>query len=456
MFQNGKILIIDDDEDILFSLKLLLEPIFEKIKVTTDPEKIRYFMETFHPDIILLDMNFCNNAVNGQEGFEYLGQILSVDPKAVVVFMTAYADTEKAVRAIKAGATDFISKPWEKEKLLATLSSALKLSQSQKEIYRLQEQVSALKEGNELPELIGESPAMLQVKETIRRLADTNANILILGENGTGKDVVAHMVKHFSPRRHEALITIDLGSIPEQLFESELFGYEKGAFTDARTSKPGRMEMASGGTLFLDEIGNLSLPMQAKLLTALEKRYITHLGSVETRDIDIRLICATNANLTAQAQEGSFRQDLLYRINTIELHIPPLRERGEDIILLAMHFLKQYNRKYKKNITGLSREAKSKLMKYNWPGNVRELQHIMERAAILSHNQILRPEDLQFSSDQGITQKETEFEELNLEKLEKQAIEEAVRRSNGNLSFAAELLGITRFALYRKINKLNL
>ena len=439
-----------------FSLKLLLEPIFEKIKVTTDPEKIRYFMETFHPDIILLDMNFCNNAVNGQEGFEYLGQILSVDPKAVVVFMTAYADTEKAVRAIKAGATDFISKPWEKEKLLATLSSALKLSQSQKEIYRLQEQVSALKEGNELPELIGESPAMLQVKETIRRLADTNANILILGENGTGKDVVAHMVKHFSPRRHEALITIDLGSIPEQLFESELFGYEKGAFTDARTSKPGRMEMASGGTLFLDEIGNLSLPMQAKLLTALEKRYITRLGSVETRDIDIRLICATNANLTAQAQEGSFRQDLLYRINTIELHIPPLRERGEDIILLAMHFLKQYNRKYKKNITGLSREAKSKLMKYNWPGNVRELQHIMERAAILSHNQILRPEDLQFSSDQGITQKETEVEELNLEKLEKQAIEEAVRRSNGNLSFAAELLGITRFALYRKINKLNL
>ena len=456
MFQNGKILIIDDEEDILFSLKLLLEPIFEKIKVTTDPEKIRYFMETFHPDIILLDMNFCNNAVNGQEGFEYLGQILSVDPKAVVVFMTAYADTEKAVRAIKAGATDFISKPWEKEKLLATLSSALKLSQSQKEIYRLQEQVSALKEGNELPELIGESPAMLQVKETIRRLADTNANILILGENGTGKDVVAHMVKHFSPRRHEALITIDLGSIPEQLFESELFGYEKGAFTDARTSKPGRMEMASGGTLFLDEIGNLSLPMQAKLLTALEKRYITRLGSVETRDIDIRLICATNANLTAQAQEGSFRQDLLYRINTIELHIPPLRERGEDIILLAMHFLKQYNRKYKKNITGLSREAKSKLMKYNWPGNVRELQHIMERAAILSHNQILRPEDLQFSSDQGITQKETEFEELNLEKLEKQAIEKAVRRSNGNLSFAAELLGITRFALYRKINKLNL
>lgn len=456
MTKDGKILIIDDNEDVLFALNLLLEPVFEKIKVTTQPDRIRYFMETYQPDVILLDMNFCRDAISGQEGFEYLGQILTIDPQAVVVFMTAYADTEKAVRAIKAGATDFISKPWEKEKLLATLSSALKLSQSKKEIDRLQEQVSALKEGDELPELIGESPAMLQVKETIYQLADTNANILILGENGTGKDVVARMVKHFSPRRHEALITIDLGSIPEQLFESELFGYEKGAFTDARTSKPGRMEMASGGTLFLDEIGNLSLPMQAKLLTALEKRCITRLGAVETRDIDIRLICATNANLTAQAQEGSFRQDLLYRINTIELHIPPLRERGEDIILLAMHFLKLYNRKYKKNITGLSREAKSKLMKYNWPGNVRELQHIMERAAILSNNLVLRPEDLLLPSDRVKEQKETELEELNLEKLERRAIEKAVRLSNGNLTYAAELLGITRFTLYRKMNKLNL
>ena len=233
MTKNGKILIIDDNEDVLFALNLLLEPVFEKIKITTQPDRIRYFMETYQPDVILLDMNFCRDAISGQEGFEYLGQILTIDPQAVVVFMTAYADTEKAVRAIKAGATDFISKPWEKEKLLATLSSALKLSQSKKEIDRLQEQISALKEGDELPELIGESPAMLQVKETIYQLADTNANILILGENGTGKDVVARMVKHFSPRRHEALITIDLGSIPEQLFESELFGYRQSVASHA-------------------------------------------------------------------------------------------------------------------------------------------------------------------------------------------------------------------------------
>ena len=456
MEKNGKILIIDDNEDVLFALNLLLEPVFEKIKVTTQPDRIRHFMETFRPDVILLDMNFCRDAISGQEGFEYLGQILTLDPQAVVVFMTAYADTEKAVRAIKAGATDFISKPWEKEKLLATLSSALKLSQSKKEIGRLQEQVSALKEGDELPELIGQSPEMVRLKETIFQLADTHANILILGENGTGKDVVARLVKHCSPRRHEALITIDLGSIPEQLFESELFGYEKGAFTDARTAKPGRMEMASGGTLFLDEIGNLSLPMQAKLLTALEKRCITRLGAVESRDIDIRLICATNANLTALAAEASFRQDLLYRINTIELHIPPLRERGDDIILLAEHFLKGYNRKYKKNITGLSREARNKLLRYAWPGNVRELQHVLERAAILSPNQVLRPEDLAFPSDRKETPAETDIEELNLERLERRAIEKALRLAGGNLTLAAEMLGITRFALYRKMSRLNL
>ncbi len=456
MEKNGKILIIDDNEDVLFALNLLLEPVFEKIKVTTQPDRIRHFMETFRPDVILLDMNFCRDAISGQEGFEYLGQILTLDPQAVVVFMTAYADTEKAVRAIKAGATDFISKPWEKEKLLATLSSALKLSQSKKEIGRLQEQVSALKEGDELPELIGQSPEMVRLKETIFQLADTHANILILGENGTGKDVVARLVKHCSPRRHEALITIDLGSIPEQLFESELFGYEKGAFTDARTAKPGRMEMASGGTLFLDEIGNLSLPMQAKLLTALEKRCITRLGAVESRDIDIRLICATNANLTALAAEASFRQDLLYRINTIELHIPPLRERGDDIILLAEHFLKGYNRKYKKNITGLSREARNKLLRYAWPGNVRELQHVLERAAILSPNQVLRPEDLALPSDRKETPAETDIEELNLERLERRAIEKALRLAGGNLTLAAEMLGITRFALYRKMSRLNL
>lgn len=455
MEPKGKILIIDDNEDVLFALNLLLEPYTEKIKVTTQPARIGHFMTTFQPDVILLDMNFRRDAISGQEGFDCLEQILRIDPQAVVVFMTAYADTDKAVRAIKAGATDFISKPWEKEKLLATLSSALKLSQSRKEVGRLQEQVLALKGNDDLPELIGISPAMQKVKETIFKLSDTDANILILGENGTGKDLVARMLKHFSPRQEAAFVTIDLGSIPEQLFESELFGYEKGAFTDARKSKPGRMEIASGGTLFLDEIGNLSLPMQARLLTAIEKKRITRLGAIEPIQIDVRLICATNADLHKRVTEGSFRQDLLYRINTIELRIPPLRERGEDILLLAEHFLAKYNRKYHKEAKGLTREAKNKLLKYNWPGNVRELQHTLERAVILSENNLLRPNDFFFPHTTAGNDNEN-IQELNLEKLERKAIEQALKTSCGNMSRAAELLGITRFTLYRKLEKLGL
>ncbi|WP_300725750.1 sigma-54 dependent transcriptional regulator [uncultured Bacteroides sp.] len=455
MEDKGKILIIDDNEDVLFALNLLLEPYMEKIKVTTQPGRIEFFMKSFHPDVILLDMNFRRDAISGQEGFDCLEQILAIDPQAVVIFMTAYADTDKAVRAIKAGATDFVSKPWEKDKLLATLSSAVKLSRSRREVGRLQQQVQVLQGGDELPELIGRSPAMMQVKETIDKLSDTDANILVLGENGTGKDLVARMLKFYSPRSQSAFVTIDLGSIPEQLFESELFGYEKGAFTDARKSKPGRMEVASGGTLFLDEIGNLSLPMQAKLLTAIEKRCITRLGAVEPISIDVRLICATNADLRQRVEEGAFRQDLLYRINTIELSIPPLRERGEDILLLSEHFLTLYNRKYQKEIRGMTREAKQKLMKYAWPGNVRELQHTLERAVILADHPLLRPDDFFFPNSKK-TVEEPIGDELNLEKVERKVIERALRVSGGNMTRAAELLGITRFALYRKLEKLGL
>ena len=451
---KGKILIIDDNEDVLFALNLLLEPIVEKVKVTTQPSRIEFFMDSFHPDVILLDMNFKRDAVSGQEGFIYLKQILSIDPQAVVIFMTAYSDTEKAVKAIKEGATDFISKPWNNEKLLATLSTAIKLTQSRKEVDRLQEKMTAIKEDDSLPELIGESPAMLQVKDTIYKLSETDANILVMGENGTGKDLIARMLKFYSPRKDDVFITIDLGSIPEQLFESELFGYEKGAFTDARKSKPGRMETASGGTLFLDEIGNLSLPMQAKLLTAIEKKQITRLGAVDSIPINVRLICATNAELHNLVKEGSFRQDLLYRINTIEIHIPPLRERGNDILLLAEYFLKQYNRKYKKEIKGFTKDANQKLLKYHWPGNVRELQHVLERAVILNESAMLHPNDFPL-----YPQKEEKKEnngELNLEQVEKKTIERALRLSNGNMTYAAELLGITRFSLYRKIEKLGL
>lgn len=455
MDEKGKILIIDDNEDVLFALNLLLEPYMEKVKVTTQPSRVEYFMKSFRPDVILLDMNFRRDAISGQEGFDCLEQILALDPQAVVVFMTAYADTDKAVRAIKAGATDFVSKPWEKEKLLATLSSAVKLSRSRQEVGRLQNQVNILQGGDDLPELIGNSPAMMRVRETMAKLSDTDANILILGENGTGKDLVARMLKFFSPRRQDVFVTIDLGSIPEQLFESELFGYEKGAFTDARRSKPGRMEMASGGTLFLDEIGNLSLPMQAKLLTAIEKRCITRLGAVEPVSIDVRLICATNADLRRKVDDGTFRQDLLYRINTIELPIPPLRERGEDILLLGSHFLTLYNRKYKKEIRGMTREAKQKLMRYGWPGNVRELQHTMERAVILADHPLLRPDDFLFPPS-GKSVETPADGELNLEKVERNVIERALRASGGNVTRAAELLGITRFTLYRKMEKLGL
>jgi len=342
--------------------------------------------------------------------------------------MTAYADTDKAVRAIKAGAIDFIPKPWEKEKLLATLSSAIKLRDSRKEVRQLKEQVVALSaQDEEMPQMIGHSAPM---------------------------HLVARSLRYFSPRRECPFITIDLGSIPESLFESELFGYEKGAFTDARKAKAGRMEVASGGTLFLDEIGNLSLPMQAKLLTAIEKRQISRLGATDIIPIDVRLISATNVNIRELVEEGNFRQDLLYRINTIEITIPPLRERGEDVLLLADYFLQRYTHKYKKEINGLSREAKQKLMRYHWPGNVRELQHAIERAIILSDSPLLKPANFML---QPQPEKRVNTDEiLNLEQLERNAIERAMKRSEGNLSRAAEYLGITRYALYRKLEKLGL
>ena len=451
----GKILIVDDNEDVLFALNLLLEPYTEKIKVATTPDRIEYFMTTFHPDLILLDMNFSRDAISGQEGFESLKQILQIDPQAIVIFMTAYADTDKAVRAIKAGATDFIPKPWEKDKLLATLTSGMRLRQSQQEVSILKEQVEVLSGQNTSEnDIIGESSVMQEVFTTINKLSNTDANILILGENGTGKDVIARLIYRCSPRYGKPFVTIDLGSIPEQLFESELFGFEKGAFTDAKKSKAGRMEVATNGTLFLDEIGNLSLPMQSKLLTAIEKRQISRLGSTQTVPIDVRLICATNADIRQMVEDGNFRQDLLYRINTIEIHIPPLRERGNDIILLADHFLDRYTRKYKKEIHGLTREAKNKLLKFAWPGNVRELQHTIERAVILGDGSMLKPENFLFHTTSK--QKKEEEVVLNLEQLERQAIEKALRISNGNISRAAEYLGITRFALYRKLEKLGL
>jgi DNA-binding NtrC family response regulator len=452
MKKQGKILIIDDNEDVLFALNVLLTPYVEKVKVSASPEKIEQFMMNYQPDVILLDMNFRSDVISGQEGFHWLDRILKTDSRAIVILMTAYADTDKAVKAIKAGAADFISKPWEKDKLLATLFSALKLKESLREVENLKKQMEVLNTTETAYEIIGESDAMQQIFDMIEKLSGTDANILILGENGTGKDLIARAIYHHSPRTGKVFVSIDLGTIPDSLFESELFGYEKGAFTDAKKEKPGRMEAASGGTLFLDEIANLSLPMQAKMLTAIEKRTISRLGSNQPVPVDVRLISATNTNIYREVENGNFRQDLLYRINTIELHVPPLRERGRDIQLLAEHFLQKFNTKYKKHITGITSDAKTKLEKYSWSGNVRELQNAVEREVIHSSGSKLETKDFILQPVEKKKKNEQESS-LNLELIEQEAIEKALKRSQGNMNRAAELLGISRFTLYRKIKK---
>ena len=455
MEKQGKIFIVDDNEDVLIALHYMLEPFVEKVRVTTQPSRIEHYISTFQPDVILLDMNFSKDVISGQEGYYWLDKILTIDPKAVVIFIPAYTDTEKVVRAIKAGATDFVSKPWDKEKLLAIISSGVKLKRSRMEEKKPKEVAEVLNEtGGKLPTIIGRSPAMQEVFTMIQKLSGAEANVLILGENGTGKDLVAHAIHHFSPRQAKPFASIDMGSIPETIFESELFGYEKGAFTGAKDSKAGRMEIAKEGTLFLDEIGNLSYDMQSKLLTAIEKHEISRLGSTRKTSINVRLICATNADIRSMIEEGKFRQDLYYRINTIEIKMPPLRERGEDILLLAEHFMQHYAKKCKKTINGLSREAKQKLMRYNWPGNVRELQHIMEKAVILADSKLLKPDDFNFQPK--LEKRAEDINMYNLEEVEKTTIERAVKKANGNLSYAAELLGITRYTMYRKIEKFGL
>ncbi len=442
MEKKGKILIVDDNEDVLLSLNMLLKPYVEGIRVINTPERIIGMMDSFMPDVIMLDMNFHRDAISGEEGYEWLEKILAHNPKSVVLFITAYVDTEKAVRAIKAGAIDFIPKPWDRNKLLDTVKSAVELSRER---------------NLDSSDLIGECPAMKELKAQMMRVAATDANVLITGENGTGKDVVAHALHQLSDRARKPFVNIDLGCIPENLFESELFGYEKGAFTDAKNAKEGRIETADGGTLFLDEIGNLNLPMQQKLLTVIEKRETQRIGSNKVSYVDVRILAATNAHLREKVGEGTFRQDLFYRLNTIELHLPPLRDRGEDIVLLAEYFLKIYSGKYSVGDVRLGASAKQKLLKHTWPGNVRELQHCIERAIVLGDKTELAAEDIRLEDSvvaSGTSSGSIKVDSLNLQTLEREAIKRAISLSNGNLTQAAELLGITRFALYRKIDKL--
>lgn len=453
----GKILAVDDNEDILFALKLLLKPHAEAIVTLSDPHKIPEAMAKDEFDVILLDMNFTKDAISGQEGFDWLGKILEIDADAVVVFITAYGDAEKAVKAIKAGATDFVLKPWQNEKLLATMSSSIKLRKSRRENDNLRSKQKELSAVMDQPfaDFIGASPEMQKVFATIQKVAATDANVLILGENGTGKELVARALHRNSKRNDEVFISVDLGSITESLFESELFGYEKGAFTDAKKDKPGRFEVASGGTLFLDEIGNLSMQFQTKLLTVLERREVTRVGATKSKPIDVRLICATNNNIHQMVSDNAFRQDLLYRVNTVEIHLPPLRERTGDITLLANHYTKIYTKKYKKPIKGISTTAIKKLNQYGWPGNVRELQHAIERAIIMTDSDILQPEDFILSSQPGKSN-DVELNTYNLDEVEKQIIMKVLKQNQGNISQAAQELGITRTSLYRRMEKYDL
>ena len=453
----GRILIVDDNEDILASLRLLLKSHFEEVATLNSPVKIPELLGKGNYDVILLDMNFTGNAISGKEGFDWLAKILDIDPKAVVVFMTAYGDAENAVKAIKSGATDFILKPWQNEKLIATLSSSVKLRRSRVEAEELRTRQRDICSAMDQPyhEFVGSSAEMKEVFSIINKVAQTDANILILGENGTGKELVARAIHRNSLRKDEVFISVDLGSITSTLFESELFGHDKGAFTDAKRDKAGRFEIASRGTLFLDEIGNLSLPLQTKILSAIEKKQVTRVGSNKPVSADVRLICATNNDLYGMAARDEFRQDLLYRINTVEINLPPLRERTEDIELLAGHFLRIYSKKYKKSITRISSGAIKKLNHYVWPGNVRELQHAVERAVIMTDNNTLEPDDFILTSQPKKTVA-PDFDTYNLEEIERKVIARVLKQNQGNITQAAKDLGLTRTSLYRRMEKYEL
>ncbi|MEX2436013.1 MAG: sigma-54 dependent transcriptional regulator, partial [Balneolaceae bacterium] len=420
MKKNGRILVVDDDTDVLNAARLYLKHHVEKVDVESNPKLIPALLKEYDYDAILLDMNFNEDVSSGEEGFYWLEKILEIDPAMAVVLITAYGDVEKAVQAVKKGANDFVLKPWQNEKLLTTVTSAMNLSKSKRDFQQLRSQNVALKADIEQPyqNIIGKSRAMEQVFQTIEKVAKTDANILITGENGTGKELVARALHRRSNRNENAFITVDMGALPENLFESELFGHEKGAFTDAKESRAGRFEIANGGTLFLDEIGNLPIQLQPKLLSVLQTHEIRRIGSNKTVKIDIRLICATNLSLAKMVENQNFRQDLLYRINTIEINLPPLRERIDDIPLLSEHFLKQYRSKYRKEISGITTQALEHLKEYHWPGNIRELEHAVERAVIMTDENKLQKGDFLLSSVSGQDYK-LPVTGLNLEEVEK-------------------------------------
>jgi DNA-binding NtrC family response regulator len=444
--KKTRILVIDDDKDVLIALNLLLKKQVAEVVTEKNPENLLSILQKGSFDIVLLDMNFNASINTGNEGIYWLNKIKSIYPLQCVVMITAYADIDLAVRSLKEGASDFIVKPWNNQHLLDAITEILK-KKSKPDL--VNEEKDTHDSG-----IIGKSAKMQEIFSKIDKVAPTEANILILGENGTGKDLVAKAIHQQSLRSSKPFIKVDVGALTESLFESELFGHKKGAFTDAREEREGRFASANHGTLFLDEIGNIQLQQQAKLLSVLQNRQVIKLGSNTPQDIDIRLICATNLPLTELANESRFRKDLIYRINTVEIIIPPLRNRKEDILLLANHYLKTYCEKYFKNQIELSSKALEKLRDYHFPGNVRELQYIMERAVIMADSNILQPNDLLFSPiESNLQNKNLNNEETKLSAIEKNTILRVIDKNNGNITKAAKELGITRTALYRRLGK---
>lgn len=450
-----KILIIDDEEDILLTLRFFLRQHFDSVFTEHNPNLIPRHLRQQEFDLVLLDMNFRKGDTSGREGLIWLEKIKELAPGVDVVMITAHGEVEMAVEAVKKGASDFVVKPWRNEKLLASITSALRLRQSRKE----KAKKGATKRGGasevdqQYDEIIGVAPQMKDIFTTIEKVAATDANVLVLGENGTGKELIARAIHRQSPRKEAIFVSVDLGAIPDTLFESELFGHKKGAFTDAYEDREGRFAEASGGTLFLDEIGNLSLPLQAKLLAALQTRRIRPLGSTQMQEVDIRLICATNMPLYEMVEAHTFRQDLLYRINTVEITLPPLHERRADIPLLAQHFLQLYAPKYSKPQIQLAKATMDKLLEYHWPGNIRELRHAIERAIILCEGEALQPHDFRFHKKASRSNGEMTIDSLNLEEMERWTVKQALQKHQGNITKAAKELGLTRAALYRRMEK---
>jgi DNA-binding NtrC family response regulator len=448
MSKKGKLLIVDDNTNILSAVKMLTENYFEKVMTLDSPKSLVSTIQTESPDVILLDMNFHAGINTGNEGIFWLNEVNNKFPKIKVVLFTAYADIDLAVRAMKDGAYDFIVKPWNNDKLIETLQNAYNEGREKKKPSKHNDTV------NESQMFWGNSPEMLRIKNIVERVAATDANIMITGENGTGKEVLAREIHRLSSRRNNEMISLDMGAIPETLFESELFGHKKGAFTDAHSDRMGKMEAANNSTLFMDEIGNMPMHLQAKLLTALQNRNITRLGTNSPINIDIRLITATNRNLFEMAEKAEFRQDLLFRINTIHINIPPLRNRKEDIIPLTEMFLKRYSEKYKKDNISISKSAEDRLMNHRWDGNIRELQHTIEKAVIMCDDNVINPEHLGLY--QSVSSSSSSDNGSTLEDVERRTIAEAINSNNGNLSLVAQKLGITRQTLYNKIKRYGL